>query len=201
MISHHKLRDNGNGLDRVSEYILTYKCHRYHKFNQTSLQNLMMMYQMRISQQGIPHHHQLDHCHQLNREVAPPEETNDLDRVSEDLHIHPRMPASSHNLLYLLPEFRRPRPWQLRAQMKIQHTRIHKIALPTVQGHHKNKKSHGDRVHKKQKGMKTVAQKQPSELPNAKKHKIMDSDEDDEEPQNEPGTSSTSPPTVPVLRY
>ena len=27
----------------------------------------------------------------------------------------------------------------------------------------------------------------------------MDSDEDDEEPQNEPGTSSNSQPTVPVL--
>ena len=49
--------------------------------------------------------------------------------------------------------------------------------------------------------MKTVAQKQPSELPKAKKNKFMDSDEVDEEPQNEPGTSSTSLPTVPVLRY
>ena len=29
----------------------------------------------------------------------------------------------------------------------------------------------------------------------------MNSDEDDEEPQNEPGTSSTSQPTVPVLPY
>ena len=32
-----------------------------------------------------------------------------------------------------------------------------------------------------------------------KKHKSMDSDDDDEEPQNEPGTSSTSQPFVPVL--
>ena len=31
--------------------------------------------------------------------------------------------------------------------------------------------------------MKTVAEKQPSELPKAKKHKPMDSDEDDEELQ------------------
>ena len=30
-------------------------------------------------------------------------------------------------------------------------------------------------------------------------HKSMGSDEDDEEPQNEPGTSSTSQPFVPVL--
>ena len=29
----------------------------------------------------------------------------------------------------------------------------------------------------------------------------MDSDDDDEEPQNEPGTSSNSQPTVPVLPY
>ena len=32
-----------------------------------------------------------------------------------------------------------------------------------------------------------------------KKHKSMDSDEDDEEPQSEPGTTSTSQPFVPVL--
>ena len=41
--------------------------------------------------------------------------------------------------------------------------------------------------------------KQPSELPKAKKHKSMDSDEDDEEPQNEPGTSSNSQPIIPAL--
>ena len=29
----------------------------------------------------------------------------------------------------------------------------------------------------------------------------MDSDEDDEDPQNEPGSSSNSQPTVPVLFY
>ena len=51
----------------------------------------------------------------------------------------------------------------------------------------------------KQKRKKTVAEKQPSELPEAKKHKSMDSDEDDEEIQNELGTSSNSQPTVPVL--
>ena len=53
----------------------------------------------------------------------------------------------------------------------------------------------------KQKGKNVVAEKQPSELPKAKKHKSLDSDEDDEEPQNEPGTSSNSQPTVPVLPY
>ena len=40
--------------------------------------------------------------------------------------------------------------------------------------------------------------KKPSDLPKAKKNKLMDSDEDDEEPQNEPGTSSNSQPIIPV---
>ena len=43
----------------------------------------------------------------------------------------------------------------------------------------------------KQKGKKTMADvKKPSDLPKAKKHKPMDSDEDDEEPQDEPGHSA-----------
>ena len=46
----------------------------------------------------------------------------------EHLHMHHHMPASSHNLLYLPPEFSRPRLWQLRAQMKIQQPWIHKMA-------------------------------------------------------------------------
>ena len=45
----------------------------------------------------------MDHHQKLNREVAP-EEMKDLDRVSEYLHIHPGMPAISHDLLNLLPE-------------------------------------------------------------------------------------------------
>ena len=52
----------------------------------------------------------------------------------------------------------------------------------------------------KQKGKKTMAEvKKPSDLPKAKKHKPVNSEEDDEEPQNEPGTSSNSQPIVPVL--
>ena len=53
----------------------------------------------------------------------------------------------------------------------------------------------------KPKEKNVVAEKQPSEKPKAKKHKSLDSDEDDEEPQNEPGTSSNSQPTAPVLLY
>ena len=55
-------------------------------------------------------------------------------------------------------------------------------------------------VHRRQKGKKTTADvKKPSDLPEAKKHEPMDSDEDDEVPQNEPGTSSNIQPPVPVL--
>ena len=41
-ISHHRERDKDNGLDRVSEYIVTYKCRKNHKFNLWLLQNLMI---------------------------------------------------------------------------------------------------------------------------------------------------------------
>ena len=44
-----------------------------------------------------------------------------------------------------------------------------------------------------------VEVKKPSDLPKVMKHKPMDSDEDGEEPQNEPGTSSNTQPSVPVL--
>ena len=123
MISHHRTGNKGkfNGVDRVSEYIYTYKSHRNHKFILWLLQNLMMMYQMRILRLLIPH------CHQLNKGIDP-EDPKDLDHVCEYLHVHPRIPASSHNLLYLLPEFSRPRLWQLRAKMMMQQLWIHKIA-------------------------------------------------------------------------
>ena len=52
----------------------------------------------------------------------------------------------------------------------------------------------------RQKGKKTTAEvKKPSVLPKAKKHEPMDSDEDDEVPQNEHGTSSSTQPPVPLL--
>ena len=51
-----------------------------------------------------------------------------------------------------------------------------------------------------QKGKTTVAEKEPSDPPKAKKHKSVDSDKDDEEPRNEPGSSSNSQ-LVPVLPF
>ena len=41
-ISHHRERGKDHGLDRVSEYIVTYKWQRYHKFILWLLQNLMI---------------------------------------------------------------------------------------------------------------------------------------------------------------
>ena len=49
------------------------------------------------------------------------------------------------------------------------------------------------------KGKKNTPEHQPSTPQKAKKYKLMDSDENDEEPQNELGTSSESQTTVPVL--
>ena len=52
----------------------------------------------------------------------------------------------------------------------------------------------------RQKGKKNTAEvKKPRDLPKAKKHKPLDSDEDDEGPRNEPGTSSNTQPPVPVF--
>ena len=52
----------------------------------------------------------------------------------------------------------------------------------------------------RQKGKKTTAEvKKPNDLPKAKKHKPIDSDGGDEEPQNELGNSSNTQPIVPVL--
>ena len=56
-------------------------------------------------------------------------------------------------------------------------------------------------IHHKQRGKKTDAEIQSSESPKAKKHKSTDSDEDNEEPRNQPGTSSNTQPIGPVLPY
>ena len=125
MISHHSERGKGNGLDRVSEYILKCRCRRNHTFNLWLLQNLMMKYQMRIFRLLIPHHHQLDHNHRLNKGIAP-EDTKDLDHVGEKIHVHPRKLVNNNSLLYLLlREYSRIR--QLRVKMKIQQPWVHRI--------------------------------------------------------------------------
>ena len=115
MISHHKEKSKDNGLDLMSECILTNECRRNHKFNLWILQNLMMKYQMRILRLLVPHHHQLDYHHQLNKGIVP-EGSKDLGHVSEYIHVHPRMLVNNNILLYhLLQEYSRIR--QLRAKI------------------------------------------------------------------------------------
>ena len=112
MISQHRERAKDNGLDGVSEYIITYRCRWNHKFNQWLLQNQMMRCQMRILRLLIPHHHQ------LNKGIAP-EDRKDPDHVSEYIHVHPQEVVNSNSLLYLLlREYSRIR--QLRVMIKIQ---------------------------------------------------------------------------------
>ena len=127
MISHHKKRGNGNGPDRVTEYILTHKCQFLFKKNQP----MVTPEPDDVSDEDFtavnPYHHQ------LNKGIAP-EEPKDPRGVSKYFHIHFRMPANSRNLLFLLPEFSSPRLWQLMAQMKIQRPWIHKIAWATTAG-------------------------------------------------------------------
>ena len=144
MIRHHRERGKYNGLDRVIEYILTYQCHRNHKFNQWLLQDQMMRYQMRILRLMIPYHHQLDHYHQLNRGIAP-EEPKDLDHVSEFFHVHPRMLANN-NSLFLPP----PPGIQQNLASQSEDENSATVVGPQnrwviIQSHCKFKKMHGER--------------------------------------------------------
>ena len=52
-------------------------------------------------------------------------------------------------------------------------------------------------IHHSKEEIKLFAERQSSESPKAKNHKSTDSNEDDEEPQNEPGTSSITQPVGP----
>ena len=84
----------------------------------------------------IPHHHQLDYQHELNKGIAP-EDSKDPGHVSDYIHVHPRMLVNNNSLLcFLLQEFTRMQPW------------VHRIMCATIQDHHKIKKTHGDKVHK-----------------------------------------------------
>ena len=144
MISHHKERGKGNGLDRVSEYFLTYKCRRNHKFNLWLFQNLMMRYQMKIFRLSLPHHHQPDHHLQLERRNRS--RRFERSRPTEYIHVHLRMLVNNKSLLYLLQEYTGIR--QLRAKMKVQQPWVHRVVRVITQRHHKIKKTHRDRVHK-----------------------------------------------------
>ena len=136
----------------------------------------LMLYQMRILQLRTPHHHQLDHRHWLNREVAT-EEKKDPDRVSEYLYIHFRMQGSDEDSAFVDP-----------------HNRVSDRSRSPQE--REGSRRQGPQT---QKGKKTITENQPSNLPSAQKHNSSGADEDDQEPQNEPGTSSTAQLTEPVL--
>ena len=127
MTSHHRLEDNGNGPDRVSDHVL--------------------------------------HLHSL---------------------------GSSPNMLYFFLESLRFTLWPVKIQMKIQKLWNHRVVKVTDRLYCRVKN-----IQKIKKRKETKAEvEKPNDLPKAKKHNSMDADEDDEEPQNKPGTSQ---PFVPVL--
>ena len=167
MISNHKKKAN-NGLDRVSEKILTYQCRRNHKFNLWLLQNQTMTYQVRIvsivdsssPSAGPP-------------TSAAPEEPKDLDHVSECIHVHPYTLVNNNNnsVLYLLhKEYSRIR--QPRVKMKIQQPWIHRIVWVIIRGHYKSKKTHGDRVPKKTEKKKGKQLQKSSQIHRRKPRRI-----------------------------
>ena len=172
MISHHKERDNGNGLDRVSEYILTYNCHKNHKFNLWLLQNQMMKYQMRILRLLIPHHHQLGHHNQLNREVVP-EDPKDRSRSRE--RIHPRSSSHASSQQQQQPVVP-PSGVQKTQTLAIQSEDEDSATVGAQNRVSDQSKSPQDQEDsrrqgpQKQKGKKLVAEKQPSTPPKAKRH-------------------------------
>ena len=153
MISHHRMGDNGNGPDRVIEYILAHrrhKRHQYHQFNPIVLQEPATELDEDPGSSGRQQRSR-------SRERAPVHVSPSADEESAAVEPQGRVSDCSRS-----PQ-RKESP-------------------------------------QRQKGKKTTAEvKKQSDLPKAKKHKPMDSDEDDEVPQNEPGTSSNTQPPVPVL--
>ena len=154
MISHHRMSVNGNGPDRVIEYILT---HKHHK---------------------PPHLPQIQTMVTLEPVTVPDEDPGSSGRQQRSrsrerapAHVSRHVPKMSQQL------------WSHRGRVSDRSRSPLRKESP-----------------QKQKEKKTTAEvKKPSGLPKAKKHKTMDSDEDDEVLQNEPGTSSNTQLPVPVL--
>ena len=117
MISHHKRRDNGNGPDRGD------RVHPHAQVPQVpQIQPMFTPEPDDVSDEDFTD------GNPSSPSAGPPPSAVCRGRSRrEHLHMHHHMPVSSHNLLYLPPEFSRPRLWQLRAQMKIQQPWIHKM--------------------------------------------------------------------------
>ena len=150
---------------------------------------------------GIPHHHQLDHRHQLFVEVAPEGSTSTCTITCQPAATtcctslqSSADPDSGNSGLRWRFSNRGSTKWRERAFKVTKDNCCEKAAEWITRGQEAHDPS-------QQRGKKTVAEKQPNEPPKAKKHKSTESDEDDEEPRNESGTSSNTQPTVPILRY
>ena len=77
MISHHRMRDNCNGPDRVIEYIFTRKRHKrygYHQFDQRLFRSLLL---------------------NLMKVLVAPEDNKGPDRVSAHLYMYVHLPMRS----------------------------------------------------------------------------------------------------------
>ena len=182
MISHTRMGDTGkgNGLYRVNEYILTYKCHRNHKFNLWSLQNLMVIYQMKDFTSMNP----------SSSSAGPPLSAEQRVRSRRDdrSRSRDRVPPHSPSHASQQPQLVVPPPGvQTQGADEDSATVDPQNHVGDHSRSSQNQKDSRRYGPQPQKGKKTVAYKQPSELLKTKKRKLMDSDEDDEGPQNEPG--------------
>ena len=116
--------------------------------------------------------------------------------MSEHLHTHLLMPASSLNLLHLLLES---------SSSSLKLLSIHgtdeesATVEPQSRASDHSRSPQSKKSQQKIEGEESHGGKKLSDLPKAKKHKLMVSDEEDEEPHNEPGTSSNSQPIILVL--
>ena len=194
MISHHKKRDNKNGLDRVSEYT-------------------------HVQAPQVPHIQPI--LTQESDEVSD-EEFSDVNPSSPSAGVPPsaeqrnrsRRDERSSSLEWVPPHSSSHAGQQRQPVVPpsgVQHTQATQgededsatmDPQNRVSDHSRSPQDQEDSESQgpqTRKGKKTVAEKEPSTPPKAKKHKSKDLDEDDEEPQNETGTSSNSQHSVAVL--
>ena len=80
MISHQRMGDNGNGPDRVIEYILTHKLHKRHRYHQ---------YRQWLSKSCVQY---------LMKTLVAPEDDTDPDRENEHLYMYRKIPMMSQQL-------------------------------------------------------------------------------------------------------
>ena len=193
MISHHRERGEYNGPDRVIEYTLAYQCRKNHKFNQWSDDEISDE-DFTIVDSLSPSAGPLSSAEQRNR-------TRRAERSRSRERVYPC--SSSHASQQQQPVV--PLSPGIQQNLVSQSEDENSATVVGPQNHVSNHSmSPQDQEDARRQGPETpkgrnTAENQPITPQTAKKDKPMDSDEDDEEPQHEPGTSSKSQTTVPVL--